>query len=731
MTDRVNDERKGFFLNRLSLSSRILIGLVAGVACGVIFGEYCAWLSVIGEAFIDLLQMTILPYITAALILNIGRLSAGQARRLAGHAGIVLLVLWAVAGVALVTAPLAFPAVDRGSFFSSSMVQTPDEFDPLALYIPENPFHSLANNVVPAVVLFSICLGVALIGVERKEGFLDVLDVVCQALTRVSTFVVKLTPYGIFAISAAAAGTMTLEELSRIHAYLIVYTAVGLVLALWVLPLLVASVTPFSYRQVVTASRDAMVTAFATGKLFVVLPLLIEASRRLFEQLEHDGREGEDSASVLVPLAYPFPSVGKLLALLFIPFGAWFVGSPLSFLQYPLLFGTGLLSLFGSPLAAIPFLLDLFRLPADLFNLFVMSGVWATRISDAVGAMHLFAFSVLAACAMAGMVQIRWRRLAGVVLSGGAVTVIVLGGVRFHLEAVKLGAADGVAAIDAMTYRRELAPHTVLEHASPNPVPLEEGQSRLARIRETGVIRVGFDPEALPFAYFNVEGDLVGFDVEMAHRLALELGVAIEFVPFHLETLADQLAEDHFDVAMAGVAATFELLEMAVIAFSGIEVTGALVIADHLRDEVASIDAIRALDHARFGVVGYPWISSRFHERLPNVEVVEIAENHEFFEGATSDVMALLTIAEIGAAWTVRYPGFHVVVPDGVDVKGQLAYPIGGGDLVFRSYVERWATLVREDGTVDELYAHWVLGGGAKTRGPRWSVIRNVLHWVE
>jgi ABC-type amino acid transport substrate-binding protein len=245
------------------------------------------------------------------------------------------------------------------------------------------------------------------------------------------------------------------------------------------------------------------------------------------------------------------------------------------------------------------------------------------------------------------------------------------------------------------------------------------------------VIRVGFDPEALPFAYFNAAGELVGFDVEMAHRLALELGVAIEFVPFHLETLADQLEEDHFDVAMGGVVATFNLLETAVIAMSGIEVTGALVVRDHLRGNVGTLEAIRALDHPKFGVVGYPWISSRFHEWLPNVELVVIAENHEFFKGEAGDVMALVTIAETGAAWTVRYPDFHVVVPDGVDVKGQLAYPIGGGDLAFRSYVERWAILVREDGTADELHEHWILGGGARIRGPRWSVIRDVLHWVE
>ena len=80
-------------------------------------------------------------------------------------------------------------------------------FDFVALYIPSNPFYSLANNVVPAVVLFSIVLGVALIGTDRKPVLLDVLRVARVALSRATRFIVQLTPYGLFAIAAVAAGT--------------------------------------------------------------------------------------------------------------------------------------------------------------------------------------------------------------------------------------------------------------------------------------------------------------------------------------------------------------------------------------------------------------------------------------------------------------------------------------------------------------------------------------------
>lgn len=57
------------------LSTSILIGLVMGIGCGLFFGEYCARLSVIGDVFIGLLRMTVLPYIMVSIIGNLGRLS--------------------------------------------------------------------------------------------------------------------------------------------------------------------------------------------------------------------------------------------------------------------------------------------------------------------------------------------------------------------------------------------------------------------------------------------------------------------------------------------------------------------------------------------------------------------------------------------------------------------------------------------------------------------------------
>ena len=211
-----------------SLSQKIVIGLLVGVAVGLFFGEQAAVLQIVADAYVKLLQMTVLPYVTISIISGLGALSAQQARALGLRVGIVLALLWGVALAAVFLFPLMFPPNQNASFFSTTLLEEREAFDFLSLYIPTNPFNSLANNVVPAVVLFSIFVGTALIAIPEKARLLDVLNVAARAVSKATNFVVALTPYGVFAIGAVVAGTLGLEDLQRLQVYLISYVGMSL-----------------------------------------------------------------------------------------------------------------------------------------------------------------------------------------------------------------------------------------------------------------------------------------------------------------------------------------------------------------------------------------------------------------------------------------------------------------------------------------------------------------------
>ena len=77
--------------------------------------------------------------------------------------------------------------------------------------------------------------------------------------------------------------------------------------------------------------------------------------------------------------------------------------------DYPRLALTGLVTFFGSLNVAVPFLLDLFRIPADTFQLFLATGVVNSRFGTLVAAMHTVAVALLGTCAMTGVAPVAPR----------------------------------------------------------------------------------------------------------------------------------------------------------------------------------------------------------------------------------------------------------------------------------------------------------------------------------
>ena len=288
----------------MSLSARIFLGLGLGIATGLFFGDLVADLKMIGDIFVKMLQITVLPYIVVSLIAGIGRMQIVQARRLAVRGSLVLLGIWGLALVMVFVASLAFPDLETSSFFSSGAATQHQQTDLVDLYLPSNVFYSLANNLVPAVVFFSILMGVALISVEDKTGVLPVFDGLTAALAKINTAIVRLTPYGIFAISAAAAGTMTIEEVSRVQVYLITYISLAFLVTFWIFPGLVATLSGIPFKVVLRTFKDALVTAFATGNQFVVLPQIAENCKTLLREQHKGGPDSDAAVDIIVPVSF-------------------------------------------------------------------------------------------------------------------------------------------------------------------------------------------------------------------------------------------------------------------------------------------------------------------------------------------------------------------------------------------------------------------------------------------
>ena len=177
----------------------MLWALLLGVATGLIFGERVAFLQPIGTGFVKLMQITIFPYIVVSLIVGLGKFNPEQVKSILVKAATVMVTLWVVGLAAIWCFTLTLPKHDAGTFFSPALISPATSIDFVAQYIPDNPFASLAEGNVPAIVIFCIALGMSLIANKRKSQVLDFLEVVGQGLTVISKKIIAIFPIGIFA----------------------------------------------------------------------------------------------------------------------------------------------------------------------------------------------------------------------------------------------------------------------------------------------------------------------------------------------------------------------------------------------------------------------------------------------------------------------------------------------------------------------------------------------------
>lgn len=597
--------------------------------------------------------------------------------------------------------------------------------------MPSNPFYAMANAIVPALVLFSSALGLALIGVPGKAPLLATLRALEQAVVRVTHFVLRLTPYGVFAISAAVAGTMELQVFVRLEVYFLSFGAASLLLAFVILPLAVAALTPFGYHQVVGLCKDALITAFIANSAFIVLPMLVEKIKDALATQALDHPDARSAVDVVVPIAFVVPNAGKLLTLLFAPFAAWLSGHPLAAGSYGALFGAGIPSYFAKAQVALPFLMDLLGVPHDLFQLYIPSAIITGKFDSMVTVMSLVALALMTAAAVSGRLQWQWRRIAPALLISLAATVTTVLVLKLGLMATIDTAYRKDAVLKQMHLPRTALPVTLLAGA-----PVADADTptmpALQRIRSRGVLRVGFVGDRVPFGFVNARGDLVGMDVELAQRLARDLGVPrVEFVAADFGRLAGLLAERRIDVAM-GMPYLSEWLAQVAYSLPYLDSTLALVVRDEWRDAFSTLSGIARRGPVTMALLSdLPGLQGQLREHLPGIDLrfVTLASPTDFFEGRAPGVDAFGMLAEAGAAWSILYPAFSVVVPQ----PGPIAMPVGvgmhRGDADLAGLVNDWLVIQRSSGALAQARNYWVLGHGASPKPPRWSVLSDVLGW--
>jgi ABC-type amino acid transport substrate-binding protein len=215
----------------------------------------------------------------------------------------------------------------------------------------------------------------------------------------------------------------------------------------------------------------------------------------------------------------------------------------------------------------------------------------------------------------------------------------------------------------------------------------------------------------------------------MARELARDLGVDLELVPVSRGIFETGLDAAVCDIVMSGVVLTVDRAVQLQFSSPYLDETVAFVVPDHLASRFSEWSSVREMGPLRIGAPPAPYYIQRMQNELKDAEVVFIDRIDEMFVRHDPPIDAFLMTAERGSAYTLLHPAYSVAVPKPRPFRVPLAYVIAARDAAMTSMVNTWIEQKRRDGTIDELFAYWILGQERAARSRRWSVMDNVLGW--
>lgn len=294
----------GLARRRVSFSVRVVLGLVLGILYGLALrwghgpgtpglSTTIDWVNIVGSGYVTLLQMLVMPLVFVSILAAFTRLELTQ--NVGKVSALILALLVGTTAVAAGVGIGAAAAFDLVAFDiepgeaeqarAERLEQTFSDLGPRTLpqqireLLPGNPFLDLTGarrTSTTAVVIFSALLGLAYLGVQRRNeeaartfaGLVDALYEVVLGLVRI---VIRLTPYGVLAIMGRVAATSDYRAIWQLGKFVgASYVALAVVFVIHLLLLAAGGISPLTY---VRRALPVLTFAFSSRSSAATLPL--------------------------------------------------------------------------------------------------------------------------------------------------------------------------------------------------------------------------------------------------------------------------------------------------------------------------------------------------------------------------------------------------------------------------------------------------------------------------
>ena len=334
---------------RLSAPVKVLLGLIFGAVVGLSLSSWdqafalqvAQWAKPVGRLWLNALQMTVVPLVTALVIMGVNNASnAASSGRAARNAIIVFgVLLVAAASFAAVATPALLSLIPNdqqtletfrsalGGHASNAVAATPTQW--IATVIPSNALAAAASSAMLPLVVFALFFGFALSRqeAERRERLLGLISIIADTMITIIRWVLWAAPLGVFALVLVVCAEVGISVLGVFGWYILVMCTVYILVTL-LLYLVASVVARENLRRFAGALLPVQLIAGSTQSSLASLPSMIDSARN---------RLGYPAAltSLMLPMAvslFRVTSPAQYIAVA--SFIAWLYGIDLGFSQY-------------------------------------------------------------------------------------------------------------------------------------------------------------------------------------------------------------------------------------------------------------------------------------------------------------------------------------------------------------------------------------------------------------
>ena len=274
---------------KISLAWQMMIGLALGVVVGAIVDSSFAqtWLQPLGNLFIRLIRMVVVPLVLATIIAGAAGIS--DTSKLGRVAGKVLLIYAATTAVAVASGLFFAGIIHPGLGLDLSTeglkakeVVAPPLVQTLLNIVPINPMEAMSKGSMLQIIFFAVIFGFALSGLgERGKPVLRFFEIVGDVMIRVTHMVMLYAPIGVFGLMSYTVSRHGLSVLLPLGALILTAFIATLVFVVVILIPMVRFVTGIPVMTFLKGIAEPWLVAFTTCSSAAALPANLNAARRL------------------------------------------------------------------------------------------------------------------------------------------------------------------------------------------------------------------------------------------------------------------------------------------------------------------------------------------------------------------------------------------------------------------------------------------------------------------